>query len=484
MDLYLTLSALVLIIAASILYYLYAPAGYPEPPLLGGALPILRNAFTFLQLKDSPGLWKLMVFTGMDCLEKGGVTKIDNVLPFLTHYVIVDPDDFQLVSNTASKHYFYYVFYLRLRDAIFDHLEIDAKWKDSRKQISVAFTPKSVNGLIPVMNRAGRSLCEDFAAEGGKPFEHTEAIHLAVFSAVVGDDIEKSVGRDYIDHTSAAEEALSRRLCSFFMHFDFFFNRTEIGRKHNEDCERVNSICRQIMQDKREMMKRPEYTEPNSVIDYMMQFCNFNDEDRLMGELNTVISAGYTTTSSSLTTLLMLLGSYPDVQEKLYQELQSVLGSSDRDIVKEDFAQLPYLEAVVMEGIRLYPAAPIILRYSDKPYVLKNYTLPAKRFYVMNLYGANRHQVWGEDACEFRPERWLAPETLPPRHALTSFMLGKRDCIGKNYGLSTMRIITAHVVRRFKIFADISKCEFKIEVVTRPASGGIIRLEERNPGTN
>ncbi|XP_053619582.1 cytochrome P450 4V2-like isoform X2 [Plodia interpunctella] len=424
-----------------------------------------------------------MVYTGVDSLEKGGVIKIDNVLPFMTHYVITDPDDLLTVSNSSNKHYFYNVFYARLKDSIFNHLPLDETWKTNRKQMSVAFTPKSIKNLTPVMNRCGRQLCEAWAAEGGKPFEHLETVHLAVYCAVAGDDVDIALARDYIDVTSSVEDALSRRLCSFFMHFDIFFNLTSVGRKHNEECEYVNSLCRKIIRDKKERIKSPEYTGPKSVTDYIIQFCDFDDDDELMGEVNTIITAGYTTTSSSLTSLFMLLGTHPEAQEKLYQELQSVLGSSERDIVMEDLERLPYLDAVVKESVRLYPAAPIVFRYSEKPYVLKNFTIPPKRFYAINLYGANRHQVWGPDSFEFKPERWLDPKMLPPAHAFTSFMLGKRDCVGKRYGLSSMKIMTVHVVKRYKIFSDISKCQFKIGVIMRPATGGIIRVEERNPRT-
>ncbi|KAG6449926.1 hypothetical protein O3G_MSEX006291, partial [Manduca sexta] len=109
-----------------------------------------------------------------------------------------------------------------------------------------------------------------------------------------------------------------------------------------------------------------------------------------------------------------------------------VIGDSDRDIEKQDLSQLVYLEAVLKESMRVYTIVPIIARKLDKNVKLKRCTLKAGRTCFMFLFGIHRHPVWGPDADQFKPERWLDPSTLPDTpNAFTGFGVGRRMCIGK-----------------------------------------------------
>lgn len=63
------------------------------------------------------------------------------------------------------------------------------------------------------------------------------------------------------------------------------------------------------------------------------------------------------------------------INHKLLIRLRQVFGESDRDVAKEDFPQLVYLEAVIKESMRLYPAVPVIARKLEKDIKLGKYIL-------------------------------------------------------------------------------------------------------------
>ncbi|XP_013187165.1 cytochrome P450 4V2 [Amyelois transitella] len=458
-----------------------------EPPPVRFELPIIRHTHRILKARDGRDWWNLWLETADDCWEKGGVLSINTIFPQFTHIVIGNPDDLLIVANSTMKHYFYKAFHQHFgRHGLV--VATGNVWKNHRKQINLAFTPKFLNTvLIDLFNGCGRSLCSTWASKVGKPFEHMQTISEAALEAVLG-DIGKECNvsiKDYVEAVACLDRSLALRLGNLFLHLDLIYFLTKDGREHIAKADYVSKEGRKLIEATRKKMRTnpdgtKEIPEIKTIVDFLVFMTDFNDED-LLDEVNTFLAGGHNTTASSLTSFFVILGSYPEVQEKLYKELVSVYGTSDRDVTKEDFASLPYLEAVIKEAMRLYPAVPIVMRYSKKKLALTNYTIPGNRFYLMNIYASNRHPVWGPDRMEFKPERWLDRDKLPPQHAFASFSLGKRSCIGKRYAMYAMKTIVTHILRRYKVIADINKFEVELAFLMKPISGGVITLEERNP---
>ncbi|CAH2059475.1 unnamed protein product, partial [Iphiclides podalirius] len=180
--------------------------------------------------------------------------------------------------------------------------------------------------------------------------------------------------------------------------------------------------------------------------------------------VNTLILAGHDTIATAVQFTLILIGSYPKVQERLYMELVDIFGDSIRDVEKDDLTRLRYLEAVLKESLRFYTIVPIVARDVTKDVDLKNYTLKAGGACLLMLHGVHRLPMWGEDVEEFKPERWLNPATLPKNpNTFLTFSLGKRVCIGKSYAMMSMKTTLAHVLRTYRIKADHTKLELKYE---------------------
>ncbi|XP_028175777.1 cytochrome P450 4C1-like [Ostrinia furnacalis] len=202
-------------------------------------------------------------------------------------------------------------------------------------------------------------------------------------------------------------------------------------------------------------------------------------DQEIRGEVDTMVLAGYDTSSTTAAYTCVLLGSYPDVQEKVYAELEEVFGNSDIDVEKHDLSKLVYLDAVLKEVGRLYPVTPIILRYVDKDVKLRNYTMPEGSNCAIFLSGVSRHKVWGADKDQFRPERWLE-NTVPENcNAYTGFSTGRRACIGRSYALTLMKITLVHILRNYRIKADHRQLVLTLELFLKPAEGCKISLEPR-----
>ncbi|KAF9224511.1 cytochrome P450 [Gyrodon lividus] len=202
-----------------------------------------------------------------------------------------------------------------------------------------------------------------------------------------------------------------------------------------------------------------------------------SDEDRLpdselSAQMSSLVSAAMETTSGALSRILLTLAHHPDVQERLraeYKEAKAEKGELDHD----DLLNLPYLEAVCRETLRLYPPVTSLTRTTRKDSVLPFSTtvkgmdgkeinqvmVPKNTELYVSIMGSNcNREVWGEDALEWKPERWLS--TLPSSvteaqipgvysHLMT-FLGGGRACIGFKFSQLEMKVVLTTLLESFK----------------------------------
>ncbi|KAJ3002739.1 hypothetical protein NUW54_g5682 [Trametes sanguinea] len=174
-------------------------------------------------------------------------------------------------------------------------------------------------------------------------------------------------------------------------------------------------------------------------------------EEELIGQMVTMTFAAMDTTSNMLSQILHILAQRPDAQERLRAEIREA-GHDGRDIMYDELVSLPYLDAVCRETLRLHPPATFIFREAQRDMVLplsqpiqgvdgtlmSNVPVPKGTVVQVGIMGSNMNKkLWGEDAYEWKPERWLSPlpETVTGAHIpgvysnLMTFIGGGRACM-------------------------------------------------------
>lgn len=142
---------------------------------------------------------------------------------------------------------------------------------------------------------------------------------------------------------------------------------------------------------------------------------------------------GFETTATAATSICALLAIYPDVQEKVFEEIRSVLPDQNMDVNAEDLKDMPYVDAFIKETLRLFPVVPFLTRILKKDQRLDDTIIPKGTECVMDLWNMHRNRSnWKFDATKFNPENFL-PENAVPRHPYSyiPFSAGPRNCIGK-----------------------------------------------------
>ncbi|KFM62443.1 Cytochrome P450 4V2, partial [Stegodyphus mimosarum] len=200
-------------------------------------------------------------------------------------------------------------------------------------------------------------------------------------------------------------------------------------------------------------------------------------------EINTFIVAGHATTTVTLNWATYLLGLYPEVQEKVFQELNDVFGDDmHRDVTCDDLKKMKYLDKVLKEAMRLYPAAPLIAINYKENKKIGNYVVPKDTLCILCIYKLHRDENYFPNPEEFDPERF-SPENCRARHphSYIPFSVGQRTCIGYQFALMEIKIILSKLLREFK-FTSLdprNRSQEMFAVVLMNSTPLRIRVEQR-----
>ncbi|KAL3662163.1 hypothetical protein V7S43_012963 [Phytophthora oleae] len=155
-----------------------------------------------------------------------------------------------------------------------------------------------------------------------------------------------------------------------------------------------------------------------------------------------------------------MLHEHPRVEEKLRAELLQKLpklATLEYMPSLEELQDLPYLDAVINENLRLLPIFPYTSRQCIRDTVFPDGTfIPAGSVLGLPHYVMARlKSVWGENAAEFVPERFLDPKTGDvldqPAAASAAFGAGPRICVGRRLATKEMKLLIACIVGRYHL---------------------------------
>ncbi|KAI2893052.1 hypothetical protein CBS76997_1771 [Aspergillus niger] len=180
------------------------------------------------------------------------------------------------------------------------------------------------------------------------------------------------------------------------------------------------------------------------------------------GELNSTFmiltTTGSETTATVLTGILTYLVNQPEVLGRLIGEIRGRFESS-QDISLSVSADLPYLTAVIQEGLRLCPPVPWMLPRQVPPggSTVCGTWLPGGTAVSLQAYTLNRDPSRFHAASSFLPERWLPDASSNPnsnfyqddRHAVQPFSMGPRSCLGQYLAWAEMRLILTKLLVNF-----------------------------------
>ncbi|KAG2139717.1 cytochrome P450 [Suillus clintonianus] len=242
-------------------------------------------------------------------------------------------------------------------------------------------------------------------------------------------------------------------------------------KKHMKVCHSfVDPILTEALEKKKALGNTKSLTgssqdkdvqEGHTLLDHLVS-CS-EDPVIIRDETINILLAGRDTTATTLTFLVYLLSQHPQVMDRLRQEILSTIGPSRRP-THEDMRSLRYMRAVINETLRLYPPVPFNFKTSCEATVLPAVNggspmfVPADTLVIYSVFVMHRRKdLWGPDALEFDPDRFLDERLQkylsPNPFIFLPFNAGPRICPGQQFAYHEMSFF---LVRLLQSFSSVS----------------------------
>ncbi|XP_055325682.1 cytochrome P450 4d2-like [Sitodiplosis mosellana] len=352
------------------------------------------------------------------------------------------------------------------------------KWRGQRKIIQPAFTAMNMfKGFVDIFDKKSQifvGLMKDRC--DGQLIDINHSIER-----LAGDILmETSMGlqsNDQVTHNSAyiqANNTLTRlcvkRISSYWKRFDILFSTFAVREKrlHDENMAIARDFAMQVIENRRKFLLQ-QNTANNSdsvdqedggkakamcFVDTLLQSAidgePLSNED-ILDQMHTLMIGGQDTTAFTISIALFLLSRHKHVQDQVYGEIKDVFGGEKNSpITYEQLLELKYMELVLKETLRLYPAVTIIGRNIDRDLKLDDgRIIPAGVDVRLYLGMMMRNPKYFTNPDAFCPERFAS--TNFNHFTYAPFSAGKRDCIGKKFAMFSMKTVLARVLQQYEL---------------------------------
>ncbi|PNP59645.1 hypothetical protein FNYG_14855 [Fusarium nygamai] len=347
-----------------------------------------------------------------------------------------------------------------------------------KKTMAKYYSSSNVLTLESKINQVIEELCkqiDDRFLEDTKSFDLAEWLGLYTWDIIGFLTFSQSFGYMANGHDFDGTIMASALSVEYFAQIDqipfldWFLNKNPIVRIGPPDMSHVTHFAITQLQRRLEQREQDKYLEEPDFLDYFIDGMKNNpgsvDAKLVLNFLLGNILAGADTTSIALRAIFDFLLRNPHAMAKLKSEILAESFDDDAVVPYSTARSLPYLDAVIRESLRMHPsvAMPLERYVLDTGLTLPDGTFVPPRVAVgLNPYIIGRNEeVWGEDANEFRPERWLKMEDeneedyqrrLRKMNAADlTFGGGSRICIGRHIALIQIYKAVATLVSRYDI---------------------------------
>jgi cytochrome P450 len=218
--------------------------------------------------------------------------------------------------------------------------------------------------------------------------------------------------------------------------------------------------------------------DPQTYNDMLAMLIDSGMSDSLIrDQLITMIIAGHDTSTAALSWALYLIATHPDVQNKIQQEIDEVLG--DKPVEYGQVNQLTYLNQVMNEVLRLYPPIHLGSRISARDLEFEDKIIPAGKRVIYSIYLTHRDPKYWENPSQFIPERFAEDRPRPEPYTYLPFGGGSRNCIGMAFSQVEIKVVLSNILQKFDLQSTGTPVGVKMSATLEPKRGVPIILKPR-----
>ena len=250
-----------------------------------------------------------------------------------------------------------------------------------------------------------------------------------------------------------------------------------------------------MVAERRSALSTPEgreLLESGQKLDFVDILLTSTDENgkelsdkEIRDECNTFIFEGHDTTSAALGWSFYLISTHPEVEAKVLEEIENVLGNKKYPSF-EDLKNMKYLDMCLKEALRLYPSVPTIARLTTEDTKVGDHIIPKNTDVYIHPYVIHRQPDCWPDPLAFKPERHSPEESSKQNaYAFVPFSAGPRNCIGQKFAMLEEKCIVSMVLRELKLHViPEQRIELFPALISRAEFGIQVKFEKRNLSGN
>ncbi|XP_011862363.1 PREDICTED: cytochrome P450 4g15-like [Vollenhovia emeryi] len=535
-----SLLALVAVLIATYYYIENTRAVYLIKKLPGPqTLPIIGHGLYIMRLSPEN-----VIEMGLKLHKEYGYQSVMGLcVGSVTLAFVTDPCDIEVILNSSDhidKAHEYRMFKPWLGDGLL--ITKGDKWRRHRKMIAPTFHMSILKTFVPLFYENSIDLVNRLRDKVGEEFDchdYLSAVTVDILTETAMGVKRKKTGFDYAMAVMKMSDILHRRHISPYLRFDKVFQFSKFAKIQEKLLKTIHSLTEQVIKEKSnefeekltkshqmkdvqndEQRKHLNATEntndsKNSTTNqmhYVRDDLDENDEndigekkrlalldmmldlkkkgqwtdEEIWEEVNTIMFEGHDTTAAGSSFALCVLGSHPDVQARVHEEVDTIFGDSDRPCTFQDTLEMKYLERVILETLRLFPPVPAIARQLNEEVklVTGDYVLPKSTTIVIPQFAVHRLEKYYPNPNVFNPDNFL-PENMQkrPYYAYIPFSAGPRSCVGRKFAMLKLKVLLSTILRNYRIISDKPDHAFhlKADIILKRHDGFMIRVEPRKP---
>ncbi|XP_022913137.2 cytochrome P450 4d8-like [Onthophagus taurus] len=363
-------------------------------------------------------------------------------------------------------------------------------WKNQRRYMTTAFDQNAVLRFVNIFNKRADELVDNLKLE----IEHNNVnnINVVDIKEHVDNTVLKFVYESFLDDEIDDLKGLMKKInllsrlyaektmnifelfkVTYFFTRNYWIERNIINYLHSN----IKKVINKRLKNKINM-------EKIIFIDMLLNEMKTNqtlDEDLVIRQIKLMLEAGFDTTTYTISFLLYNLSKNPKIQEKVFNEIVSILGDNRNEFISfEKLKEMKYIDLVIKESLRIYTTGQMFSRYLlEDVKISDEITLP-QGLTVTFLPGVmHRNPDLYPNPEEFIPERFKDKKFKENRFIYAPFCLGVRQCIGKQYAQLAIKTVLIKILLNYELVDVQHELCLAVELTLVSENGVKIGLKKR-----
>ena len=364
--------------------------------------------------------------------------------------------------------------------------------KSQRKLIQPLFLPKKISSYGAIMTDRALHMIQGWK-NGSVVNIHSELMKVTlsiICKSVMDYEMESKQAKDFGNAFEITKKYSSRLQHPLGQILDRVPFLPKVAQSRNAG-KTLNTIVYGLISERRKEIESRTKDKSAPGEDLLSKLIIVQSDDgstmtdtQLRDEIITTLIAGHETTSNALTWTYYLLSQNPQIERRVFEEIDQVLGGNGEDYKQPSVSELPkleYVEKVFRESMRLYPPVWTMGRFAINDYPLGGYTIPKGSSLMFSQYVMHHNEKYFDNPETFDPDRWTEEFKMHlPRFSYFPFGGGIRGCVGEPFAWQEGILLIATISSYWSMrLVPNQRVKLQPGITLNPRNGIKMKLKSR-----